>query len=332
MKNNLITSIIVVILVSYLSSQIVYFGFTSNYSVNHFSKATYEGLFEHGVFGYRILSRYMLLGLDDFLDSHYPDKKPYRQIMFLDRRGNINFYLAFFYLNTFFLILTSIVAVLLLEMKGIFKTTPQESMLILFFIPILVNITQFCIVTYDMLGCFFELLTIYIFLKYLNKNFVLALITICLLVVLATLNRESSALTVSLIIALILFSEGFSDRAIVVIMAVSLSFLITYFALRYFINPDPRLILEPVPDDYRIYSNLGGLFWLLFFYFSIAVSNTVKNRKMIIAYHLISLPYIFVVLTKGAMWEVRLYIPLLLGSIFLAKLDDTFLKFSLPFK
>jgi hypothetical protein len=180
-----------------------------------------------------------------------------------------------------------------------------------------------------MLSYFLELLAMYVFLKYFDRNYIVAITTICALVILSTLNRESSLLTASLIITLLVSREGLTDRAIVAGLSILLSFLITYISLHLFLSPGLPQVPAFDAGNYRSYINyLGLLFWLLFFYLSLAISNTKINRQLIIAYHLISLPYILVILISGILWEVRLYMPLLLGSLFLAKVDDSYLKFS----
>jgi len=335
MQNNLISSIILVILLSYLTSYITYFGFVSNYSINYFSKESYTRTFDRGIFRYRILSRYLLFAVYDILENNDSSAQVnktaahQRTVHYLDPSGNGKFYEAYFYLNTFFLMLTAVVAVLLLNIKTYFGERTVEKTLILFFIPVLINMTQFCIVSYDMIGYFLELLTLYVFLKFFNTHYVWSLLSICVLIIISTLNRESSLLTATLIITLIISSIGFSDHAVVAMISMVISFFITYAALHYLIAPRP-IIPSYLEGNYRIYTNqLGVVFWLLFFYFSNAISNSRKNKKMITLYHLISLPYIVIVVMDGILWEVRLYVPLLLGSIFLARLDEEYLKFSL---
>jgi len=331
MRNNRFVSIIFVVLFSWLTSYIVYFGFVSNYAVNYFSEDTYKKVFEHGVFRYRILGRYLLLGLYDFLNNYYPDNTTYRYTYYLDQHANANFYNAFFYLNTFFLMLTAVVSVFLLDLKSFIKTAVPDRRLILFFIPIFINLTQFAITAYDMIGYFLELLTLYTLLKWLDKSYIFSLVTMSILIILATLNRESSLLTVTLLITLIVGHFGLSDRGIVAVFSVTLSFLIPYIALRLFISPDstgPNM----AEGNYGLFVNkMGALFWILFFCLALAISNTRKNRKMVIIYHIISLPYIIFIFTGAVLWEVRLYVPLFLGSLFIAKLDEEYFR-SFPFK
>jgi hypothetical protein len=327
MRNNTLISILAVVLLCYLTSYIVYFIFVSNYSVNYFSKSSFASVYDYGVYRYRILSQFLLKLVSNFLDSHYPVKGTMKFIQFLDPHGSPNFYKAFFYLNTFFLTLTSVISVFLLNTKPFSKINGGDRLLLLYFIPIIINFTQFCVVPYDTIGYFLELLTLYVFLRHFEKHFLPALAVMCVLTILSTLNRESSVLTV-LLVGILLFSrEGISDRTVVSALALFLSFYGTYFCLHYFIAGIPGFV-EHLAGNYRWYPNqLGILFWLLFFYLAISISSTRLNRQTIVAFHLISLPYIYYIFFNAIAAEMRLYIPLLLGSMFIARLDDGYLKF-----
>jgi hypothetical protein len=66
---------------------------------------------------------------------------------------------------------------------------------------------------------------------------------------------------------------------------------------------------------------IGLIFWGLFFYLPMAIAATVENKWLIVAFFILSLPYIYSCLKGGVLWEVRLYIPLFLSALFLSKLD-----------
>ncbi len=329
MRYQIIFSIIVAVLISFLSSYIVYFGFTSNYNSGYYSEATFTHAFDRGVFKYRILSKELLIRLNRFMDAHYPDPKANRQVLFMDPKGSNNFYRSFFYLNTFFLALTSIMLVLLFYHRD-FSFTSSERNILIFFVPILINVSQFAIYPYDISSYFLELLIIYVFLKYFHQNYHFSLIILCLLVIVFTLNRESSALTVSLLIVLIICKMGVSEKSLYAITFISLSFLVTFLALAIFIKEpsgEERMFSGGAGDYTRIENNMGLLFWALFFYLSFSMSLTAENKRLIILYHIVSLPYSIFVVFFTILWEVRLYIPLFLGSVFLSRLNAAELVF-----
>ena len=66
---------------------------------------------------------------------------------------------------------------------------------------------------------------------------------------------------------------------------------------------------------------IGLFFWALFFYLPMAMADSKENKYLIGVFFLLSLPYILTCLKDGVMWEVRLFVPLFLGSLFLSKLD-----------
>src|ERR1700760_1754523 len=115
--------LIFTVLLSFTTSYITYFGFSITHGHNVFSKKSFESKYDRSVFKYRILSRFLLLELNDLLDNKFPIGKPSRQVQYLDPEGTNHFYQAFFILNTVFLCLTSIMSVLLINLKDVFKIT-----------------------------------------------------------------------------------------------------------------------------------------------------------------------------------------------------------------
>jgi hypothetical protein len=307
MRFSLKQSILVVILLSIVTSYMVYFGYQTHYSGSIFKRQTFTTRYTTDVFKYRVLSRELLLHFDDAID---PDGKA--------------FYVSVFYVNTIFLILTSILAVLLIDLKGIFNATPGEKTLIVFLIPLVINLSQFCIVPYDISSYFFQLLILWLFFRLYEKNYILSLFSIAVILALSTANRESSALSLAALILMLVLRYGFVKRSLISIGILIISFLATYVLLRVMIKGTggPEMGISPLAGDLTAFVNiLGILFWLIFFYLTIALANTLENRCIVVAFHILSLPYIYTILTVGILWEVRLYVPLFLHSIYFSKLN-----------
>jgi hypothetical protein len=322
MKFNLFASLIVAVLLSLVTSKIVYFGFTPNYAADIFSRSAFNGRFDHDVYKYRILCKYLLFAVDDWLGKDMPAKGAEYRILINTRDGSERFYLAFYYLNTIFLVLTSIMVVLLLDLERSFRFSDTEKTLIIFLVPILIGLTEFTVCCYDVSSYFFQLLVLYVFLRWSDRYYLLSLLGIGVLIVLSTLNRESSALSVSMVALLLLTRYGINRKVILSIAGIAGCFLITYIALRHFIV-DPRNIrvVNLQAGKILIDTNMIGLiFWLLFFYLPMAIADSTGNRWLIGLFFLFSGPYIFTCLKDGVLWEVRLYIPLFLGALFLSKL------------
>lgn len=314
------------ILIAFVSSYIVYFGFTTNYTTNSFAPETFKNQYSHHVYKYRILSQYLLTRLDSALGNSQPTGLAERRLFIQDGHASERFYFSYYYLNTFFMILLSIVLVLLVNLDKDLSIPKHEKNLLLLLVILLINFTQFVVCPYDISSYFFQLLIIFVFLKYFDTQYIITLTAICLLLIISTLNRESSALTVSFLILVIFCRSGLQKRSIFSVVLITLCYIITYYALRFFIKtPDPgNVTIDYVQYNLFYYPNrIGILFWLLFLCFSLSIANSRENRLLIGAYHIISLPYIWTCLTAGVFWELRLYMPLFLGSLLLAKIDTT---------
>lgn len=323
MKPFLLPTIFIVVLLSLVTSKIVYYGFTPNYAGGIFSKEAFNKRLGHDVYQYRILSKYLLFKMDDYLAKDMPEKGAEMRILIQTQNGSQRFYTAFFYLNTIFLVLTSIVLVLLLDLSAAFTLKGGEAVLMMFLVPIVICLSEFVVCCYDVSSYFFQLLALYVYLKFFERHFVLTLGILCVLIILSTMNRESSALSVSLLSLLLLLKYGLTRKVMISIGCLATCFLTTYLALRHFIvDPKNVVVLNIQAGKLFIDTNeMGLLFWVAFIYLPLMLANGPENRWMILAFHLASFPYIFTVLTDGVLWEVRLYIPLFLGSFLLSKLE-----------
>lgn len=323
MKYNLFISLAVAVLLSMVTSKIVYFGFTPNYAADIFSRKAFNGRFDHDVYKYRILCKYLLFAVDDWLGNDMPEKGAEARILINTRDGSERFYLAFYYLNTFFLVLTSIMVVLLLDLNRSFLFSQGEKALIIFLTPMLICLSQFTVCCYDVSSYFFQLLVLYIFLRFSDRYYWITLASIGGLIALSTLNRESSALSVSMITLLLLTQFGIKRKIWYSIFGIAGIYLTTYIALRILIvDPTNMRIVNLQAGHLLIDTNFIGLiFWGLFLYLPLSLAATAENKFLIGIFFLFCLPYIYTCLKDGVLWEVRLYIPLFLGALFLSKLD-----------
>jgi hypothetical protein len=275
--------------------------------VRTYAKNSFTQQYGAGVYQYRVLGKWLVLELDKVVD---PSGK--------------NFFGSIFYLNTFFLVLAGIVTVLLVNLQEVFILSRSEKYFVMLLVPLMIDITQYTLVPYDVSAYFFQLLIMFIFLKFYETRYILALISICLLLILSTLNRESSALSVAFMVAVLIIRDGFKMRVFTSMCVFVWAFLITYICLRVVIVNKPYNAISLLAGYLTKYVNvLGILFWLLIGTFVYALSNTRQNKNLIILFHVLSLPYIITVFYSGILWEMRLYIPLFLGGLFLSKLDTS---------
>jgi len=313
-------------LFAFVISYVVYFGFTTNYTTGNFSPASFRKQYTHDVFRYRVLSSYLLLQLDHRLGGVMGDAPAEKRLLLLDETASRRFYLAFYYLNTIFLVLTALLLALLLETGKVFILRSGEKLLFLFLAVSLMGLTQYVVCPYDISSYFFELLGIYMYFR-LAGRYTAMLVVLSLVTFVATLNRESSVLMVVFVGMLAICREGWTARSVGVAGLLLSIFLVTYFGLRMVINePDP--VISPYHHLFfynlgHLQNQIGILFWLLLFYLTMAVAVDYRNRYLICLFHLGCLPYIWTCLNSGILWELRLYMPLFLGGFLLAKMEIT---------
>jgi len=239
-----------------------------------------------------------------------------------------NFFESIFYLNTFFLVLAGIVIVLLVNLEKVFILSRIEKYFIMLLVPLMIDITQYTLVPYDVSSYFFQLLIMFIFLSFYETRYILAMVSIFVLLILSTLNRESSALSVAFMVAVLILRDGFKMRAFTSMCVFVWAFLLTYICLRVMIVSKPYYAISLLAGYLTKYVNvLGILFWLLMGTFSYVLSNSRQNKNLIILFHVLGFPYIITVFYSGILWEMRLYIPLFIGGLFLSRLDTS--KFSI---
>ncbi len=235
------------------------------------------------------------------------------------------FYNAIYYVNTLFLALTSLMVVLLLNLDKSLRFLETEKILIFFFVPVLLGLTQFTVHYYDLASYFLELLILYVFLKNIDGRYGQTMAMIMGLVVLATLNREAAEVSVAMVALLLLTRFGATRRVFWSIAGMVGCWVVTYVALRVVIGAG-----GPPPKAAAITSNagfepdmfmMGVIFWVLFIYLPFAIAATEENKYLIGGFFLFSLPYIVSSLATGDLWAVRLYVPLFLGALFLSSLE-----------
>ncbi|HEV3412832.1 MAG TPA: hypothetical protein VG101_10150 [Puia sp.] len=324
MKFNLFMTSVLVIMLSMVVSKIVYFGFTPNYGADIFARRAFDAKFDHGGDRYRVLSKYMVYGADGLLGRSMKEGGAEARVRTITGGASERFYYAIYYVNTLFLALTSLMVVLLLNLDKSLKFSDPEKMLLVFFVPILLGLTQFTVHYYDLSSYFLELLILYVFLKNIDSRYGQTMTTIMGLVVLSTLNRESAEVSVALIAVLLLTRFGATRRVVWSIVGMVGCWVVTYVALRLAIGaggPPPKAAAGAgngfEPDMFM----MGVIFWVLFIYLPFALAATEENKYLIGGFFVLSIPYIISSLAGGDLWAVRLYVPLFLGALFLSRLD-----------
>jgi len=320
MNFKLFTTLLLAAVISVIVSEIVYFGRGAQKGGKLSSQRAFDSQVQDGEDKYCILCRYLLVVIHDWRvrDLIVKGDEPNSFVGAVE--GSERFYLDFYFLNTFFLALTSVLAVLLFNLERVFRFTEFERMLIIGMVPVLIGITERTWSYFDVSSYFFELLIIYFFLRFSTRYYLISLLAIGMFIVLSTLNKDSSSFSVSMVALLLLSRFGISLRVILSITGLAGCYVLTYIGLRHYIIDQKNVL---------ILTNQGGLnltgviFCLLFFYLPMSITGSKENKWLIGVFFLFSLTYIFMYPEDGAFWEIRLFMPLFLGALFLSKLDTS---------
>ena len=307
-------------LLAFTVNSFVYFGFANIYSSTILNYQSFQEQFQSGIYQYRILSFYYLIWIYDFLSTLNIDYEIFK-LKFVNADSDPKMYLSFYILNTIFMMGSAAVMVLLTESKH-FIATYSEKILIIGFSLFSIALSTFVIVPYDVSSYFFLLLFFYFFLSYLKKQSVAMLILLSVILIFSTLNRESSALSISLAGALLYSKFGLKKKTFFPIAFLVLVFIAVYFGLRLvsenFSTNDGNLLTQNFTQPKNI---LGILFWLVFFAFTLILAKDRKAMKHILLFHLLSFPYILLCFYTGILYEIRLYMPLFITSLLLSKIE-----------
>ena len=321
MKLNLLSKIIFAVLLAFTVNSFVYFGFANVYSSKILNIESFQEQFQSGIYQYRILSGYFLIWIYDILSTFNIDYEIFK-LKFLNPDSEPQMYLSFYILNTFLIMLSGAVMVLITDLKS-FVATNSEKLLIIAVAIFCVALSQFVIVPYDISSYFFLLLFFYFLIHYLQKKqSVSKLIFLSIIILVSTLNRESSALSLSLAATLLFSKFGLKKESILPIAALTIVFIAVYLGLRItsenFTTNDGNLLIQNFTQPKNI---LGLLFWAVFFVFTLILAKDQKAFKQILLFHLLSFPYLVLCFYTGIIYEIRLYIPLFLTSILLTKTE-----------
>ena len=320
MKLNLLSKLIFAALLAFTVNSFVYFSFGNIYSSKILNYTNFKEQFSSGIYQYRVLSGYFLIWIYEFLSDFSIDFSIFK-LKFFDANSEPKMYLSFFLLNTFFLVLSSAVMVLITETKN-FVATSSEKLLMIAVAVFAMAFSQFVIVPYDVSSYFFLLLFFLFLLRYLEKNSSRNLIILVWMMAVSTLNRESSALSLALAGTLLYSKFGLKKETFLPVAVLGITFLAVYLGMRLmnesFTTNDGNLLMQNFLQPKNI---LGLLFWMVFFAFTLFLAKDRKAVSHILLFHLISAPYIFMCFYAGIIYEIRLYVPLFLTSVFLGRVQ-----------
>lgn len=319
MKLNLFSKLVFATLLALVVNSFVYFSFGNIYSSKILNYADFQAQFKSGIYQYRKLSGYFLMGIYDFLSSLNIDYHIFK-LKFFNPESDPKMYLTFYILNTFFLMLTAVLMVFITEKKNFVATSSEKILLIAIYI-FTIGISQFVLVPYDVSSYFFLLVFFWFLMKYLEQTSAKNLIILVAILAISTVNRESSALSISLAATLLYAKFGIRKESIFPVLILGIIFFAIYLGMRFsqgtFTTNDGNLFLQNFTDFKNL---LGILFWAVFFVFALILAKDKQSRNLILLFHFLSIPYIAMCFYAGIIYEIRLYVPLFLGSLLIGKL------------
>ncbi len=325
MKKKLNITIFLVIL-PLIMSAITHFGYITGYTQGLLSSKSFQSMYNFGIYKYRVLSKVLLLETDKILSSsklNGMDNMLTRIVMFIDPAGKLSFYFSYFIINSFFFILSTIFFYLILRKFAYFNSDKKLFGTTLLYI-IAVPIFQYVLVPYDYTTFFFNNLIIFLFLYNIDRKSAGITVLMLLSIILSTLNRETSALSLAFMGAF-LYSESKRILPLLKFMFLpALAFIIPYIGLRLYYGFDSGLL-----NEIFLYQNLAsplnqfGIFTgivsvYLFYYFA----NYESTKKAFTYFLVFSLPYILVSLISGVAYEIRLWTPLLINLAIILVVKD----------
>ncbi|MBU8883529.1 hypothetical protein KSK37_10580 [Kaistella sp. DKR-2] len=322
MKFNLFSRIVFVALLAFVVNSFVYFSFGNIYSSKILNYNGFTQQFNSGIYQYRVLSGYFLIWIYETLSYLNIDYQIFK-LKFFDHNSEPKMYLSFFILNTFFLILSAVMLTLITESKA-FIATQAEKILLTAVAVFVISFSQFVIVPYDISGYFFLLVFYFFLMKYLEKSSNLNLIILAVTLLISTLNRESSALSISVAATFLYSKYGSKKETLFPLAVLGIAFAAIYFGMRImnekFSTNDGNLLIQNFREPKNI---LGLLFWAVFFVFTLVLAKDKKAVNHILVFHLLSLPYIAMCFYTGIIYEIRLYIPIFLISLAISRTELT---------
>lgn len=319
MKLNLFSKLVFAALLAFVVNSFMYFSFGNIYSSKILNYADFQAQFKSGIYQYRKLSGYFLIGIYDFLSSLNIDYHIFK-LKFFNQESDPKMYLSFYILNTFFLMLTAVLIVFITEKKN-FVATSSEKILLIAICIFTIGISQFVLVPYDVSSYFLLLVFFWFLMKYLEQTSAKNLIILVAILAISTINRESSALSISLAATLLYAKIGIRKESIFPVLILGIIFFAIYLGMRFsqgtFTTNDGNLFLQNFTDFKNL---LGILFWIVFFVFALILAKDKQSRNLILLFHFLSIPYIAMCFYAGIIYEIRLYVPIFLGSLLIGKL------------
>jgi len=314
---------------------VCYYGFTTNYTRDAFSETGFQKIYDTKVYKSRQLGKKLHLWLYHSLNSvskldglraqkDNPDHlMNSRRLSMMDAAADPVFYLTYFLIAVAFTVLTAAILMLILSNERLFPFSESSRDIAVIIFVLFAGLTQFVVTPYDTAGYFFQAAGIAFFLHFFDRGSKSAYIALLLTIAVATFNRETSLLILSVMAAVYFYQYRFDLSWLRPMILPVLCFLLPYLYLKFFqdggaaftdvsqvsVNLDPR----------NSYAIRGMAFSAFVIYFLLVTAN--RTRTSLVAYFLLfALPYLLIIHLVGVMIEYRLWVPVIESGLVLGML------------
>jgi len=314
-----INGFLFVIVLPLLLFTMSYYGFESSYTKLKFSETVPKFLFS-SVYAYRVIPNYLSLYLTDWvgylIDNYFPFFRK-----FLLKNGTV-FYHSLFLMNSFFFVLSSVLFYKILKYKSNNLFANINLLRIIHLLAIFfIVITQYAPTNCDMMALFCYLTGVLLTLKFLHKKNSLDFYILICVIFLSTFVRETACLNIAFFAAVFFDIKEIKEnkyRFVLKTITLVIAFLVPYLGLRVIWKQEETTFVEGfyINRNFSSPFNLAGLiFAIIVLYFIYKLCFGEANKKTFKKYVFFSLPYLFMITMVGLLWEVRLFVPLILTGI-----------------
>ncbi len=291
---------------------IFYFGFDSAY-LSYKNLNDLPEFYHSNIFKYRLFST-------ELFERFYHQFKAYWLSLSPDNilRNNSDnlgspMYLSLFLYNTIFFILFALIWVNTLSLTNFSAMSEKSKLAISILVFLLIAISQYVLTPYDMSGLFLQIIGVWLCIQLINSGKMLYLLLFSLLMIIATLNRESAAINLSFLAALAVYKYGWNPKSLVsiskIIILPTLAFVLTYVGLRVYFHQAEFLQGNYVLQNLSAPKNILGI---IFFVLCLRIGRMYgENNTLSRWFLLFALPYIGIIFWGGILWEIRLFVPVL---------------------
>lgn len=324
-----VVPVVIVSVLSIVTHYTVYYRFTPNYVPGVFSESGFLAMYEQSVFKYRIVGiRLQLFLYKKIKDSGIDTKenKIYgKRLHALDSNADPYFYATYFIINTASCTLTAILFLLIYNYGGLYNLNKNEKIISISILILFIGLTQFVITPYDNLSYASLALSFYLFLVNEQKKNIATYALLSASIFIATLIRESSIILIPAFTAIYAAQAGFNLNFLArKLWLPCFAFLTAYVGVRYYLSGGTEIVQSITlfrNFSFESASNIMALaFAITLFYLLWQYANT-GNVYLFKLFILLSLPYFAMVILAGLLIEFRLWMPVVIGTLLLCKLD-----------